>query len=51
MFDPPPTKRARVSISYIHKVEPDQSVVDQAVRAPEPHHTVFIDKKILPALE
>jgi len=51
MFDPPPTKRARVFISYTHKVEPDQSVVDQAVRALEPHHAVFIDKKILPAPE
>jgi len=45
MFDPPPTKRARFFISYTHKVEPDQSVVDQVVRAPEPHHAVFIDKK------
>src|SRR4030095_12471111 len=51
MFDPLSTKLARVFISYIHKVEPDQSVVDQVVRALEPHHTVFIDKKILPGLE
>jgi hypothetical protein len=51
MFDRPPIKQARVFISYIHKVEPDQSVVDQVVRALEPHHTVFIDIKILPALE
>jgi hypothetical protein len=51
MFDLPPIKQARVFISYRHKVEPDQSVVDQVVRALEPHHTVFIDKKILPALE
>jgi hypothetical protein len=51
MFDPSPTKRARVFISYIHKVAPDQSVVDQVVRALEPHHAVFIDNKILPALE
>jgi hypothetical protein len=51
MFDPSPTERARVFISYKHQIEPDQSVVDQVVLAPEPHHTVFIDKKILPALE
>src|SRR5262245_35362890 len=51
MFDPLPAERARVFISYKHKVEPDQSVVDQVVRALEPHHTVFIDKKILPGLE
>jgi hypothetical protein len=51
MFDPPPAERVRVFISYKHKVEPDQSVVDQVVRALEPHHTVFIDKKILPGLE
>jgi hypothetical protein len=51
MFDPPSTKLARVFISYIHKVEPDQSVVDRVVRALEPHHNVFIDKKILRALE
>src|SRR5262245_44500586 len=43
--------RSHVFISYKHKVEPDQSVVDQVVRALEPHHTVFIDKKILPGLE
>jgi TIR domain len=46
MPDPP-----RVFISYKHKVEPDQSVVDQVVEALEPHHTVFIDKKTLPGLE
>src|SRR6266545_4323525 len=51
MFDPLPAERARVFISYKHKVEPDQSVVDHVVRALEPHHTVFIDKKILPGLE
>jgi hypothetical protein len=51
MFDSPPTERARVFISYKHKVEPDQSVVDQVVRALEPHHAIFIDKKILRALE
>jgi len=51
MFDPPPAVRARIFISYKHKVEPDQSVVDQVVRALEPHHAMFIDKKILPALE
>jgi hypothetical protein len=47
MPDPP----ARVFISYKHKVEPDQSVVDQVVEALEPHHAVFIDKKTLPGLE
>jgi hypothetical protein len=46
MPDPP-----RVFISYKHKIEPDQSVVNQAVEALEPHHTIFIDKKILPGLE
>ena len=51
MLDPLPTGRERVFISYKHKVEPDQSVVDQAVRALKPHHTAFINKKILPALE
>jgi hypothetical protein len=51
MFDSPPAERARVLISYKHQVGPDQSVVDQVVRALEPHHPVFIDKKILPALE
>ena len=51
MFDSPPTARARVFISYMHKFEPYQSVVDLIVRALEPHHTVFIDKKILRALE
>jgi hypothetical protein len=38
----------RVFISYRHDVEPDQSVVDQVVRALEPHHTIFIDKKSYP---
>jgi hypothetical protein len=51
MFDPSPTERGRVFISYKNKVEPDQSVVYQVVRALELHHTVFIDKKIMPALE
>src|SRR5262245_27967675 len=51
MFGSPSAMRARVFISYKHKVEPDQSVVDQVVRALEPHHTVFIDKIILPGLE
>src|SRR5262245_32729130 len=51
MFDPLPAERARVFISYKHKVEPDQSVVDQVVRALEPNHTIFIDKKILPGME
>jgi len=51
MFDPSSTKLARVFIGYIRKVETDQSVVDLVVRALEPHHTVFIDKKILRALE
>jgi hypothetical protein len=51
MFDSPPTERAHVFISYKHQVGPDQSVVDQVVRALEPHHAVFIDEKILPALE
>jgi hypothetical protein len=51
MFDPLPTEQARVFISYKHKVEPDLSVADPVVRALEPHHPLFIDKKILPALE
>ncbi len=51
MFNSLPTGRERVFISYKHKVEPDQSIVDQVVLAHKPHHTVFIDKKILPALE
>jgi hypothetical protein len=51
MFDPLPTERARVLNSYKHKVEPDQSIADQVVPALKPHHTVFINKKILPALE
>ena len=51
MFDPPTTKRAGVFISYRHKVEPDQSVVDQIVRALEPHHNVFTDKKTLAGVE
>jgi hypothetical protein len=48
MFDHSPVERARAFIPYKHKVEPDQSVVDQVVRALEPHHAVFIKKKILP---
>jgi hypothetical protein len=51
MFAPPSAKRARIFISYKHKVEPDQSVVDRVVQTLEPHHTIFIDKKILPGLE
>jgi hypothetical protein len=51
MFDHSPVERARDFISYEHKVEPDQSVVYQVLRAHEPHHPLFIDKKILPALE
>jgi len=51
MFDHSPAERARVFISYKHQVGPDQSVADQVVRALELHHTAFIDKKILPALE
>jgi hypothetical protein len=51
MFDPTTTKRARRFISYKHKVEPDQSVVDQVVRALEPHHNIFIDEKILASAE
>jgi hypothetical protein len=51
MFDPLPTERTRVFTIYKYKVEPDQSVADQAVLALKPHHTVFTDKKILPALE
>jgi hypothetical protein len=51
MFDPSPTERARVFISYKHQVGPDRSVVDQVALSLGPHHTVFIDKKILPALE
>ena len=46
MLDSPSAKRARIFISYKHKVEPDQSVVDQVVQTLEPHHTIFIDKKI-----
>lgn len=46
---PPP---ARIFISYKHKVEPDQTVVNQVVAALEQqHHTIFIDKKILPGTE
>jgi hypothetical protein len=51
MLDSLPTEQARVFIGYKHKVEPDQSVADQVVRALEPHHPLFIDNKILPALE
>jgi hypothetical protein len=51
MIDPSPTERARVFISYKCQIEPDQSVVDRAAGALEPHYPVFIDKKILPALE
>jgi hypothetical protein len=51
MSDSLPTEQARVFIGYKHKVEPDPSVADQVALALEPHHTVFIDKKILPALE
>ncbi|HKQ89976.1 MAG TPA: hypothetical protein VJZ77_04780 [Blastocatellia bacterium] len=51
MFDSLPTEQARVFIGYKPIVEPDQLVADQVVLALEPHHTVFIDKKILPALE
>jgi hypothetical protein len=51
MLDSLPTEQACVFIGYKHKVDPDQSVADQVVLALEPHHTVFIDKKILPALE
>ena len=51
MLDSLPTEQARVFIGYKHKVEPDQSVADQVVLALKPHYTVFIDKKILPALE
>jgi hypothetical protein len=51
MLDSLPTEQARVFIGYKHKVEPDQLVADQVVLALEPHHPLFIDKKILPALE
>jgi hypothetical protein len=51
MFDPTTTKRAHLFISYKHKVEPDQSVVDQVVRALESHHTVVTDEKILAGAE
>ena len=51
MVDPSPTEWARVFISYKHKVEPDQPVADQVVLALESHHPLFIDKKILRALE
>ncbi len=51
MIDLPSTKR-KIFISYKHKVEPDQSVVDRVVGALEQQqHTVFIDKKTLPGLE
>jgi hypothetical protein len=43
--------QARIFICYKHKVEPDQTVVDQIVQALESQHTIFIDKKILPSLE
>jgi hypothetical protein len=51
MLDSLSTEQARVFIGYKHKAEPDRSVADQVVLALEPHHTVFIDRKILPALE
>ena len=51
MVDPSPITAERVFISYKHKVEPDQSVADQVILALEPHHPLFIDKKILRALE
>lgn len=42
----------KIFISYKHKVEPDQSVVDRVVGALElQRHTVFIDKKIMPGDE
>ncbi|MGH9835223.1 MAG: AAA-like domain-containing protein [Blastocatellia bacterium] len=51
MIDLPSAKR-KIFISYKHKVEPDQSVVDRVVGALEQlRHTVFIDKKTLPGLE
>ena len=48
MLDHSPVERARVFISYKHKVEPDRSVVDQVVRALEPHLAVYVENKILP---
>jgi hypothetical protein len=51
MFDSLLTGRERAFISYRHKVESDQSIVDQVVVALEPHHTAFIGKKIPPAVE
>ncbi|HEU0176151.1 MAG TPA: TIR domain-containing protein [Blastocatellia bacterium] len=51
MFAPPSADRARIFISYKYKVEPDQSVFDQVVRALEQHHAVFIDNNFLPCLE
>src|SRR5262245_61209765 len=51
MFGSTSAKQARGFFSYKHKVEPDQSVVDQVVLALEPRHAVFIDKKNLPGLE
>jgi len=51
MFDPTSAKWARVFIRRKHKVRPDQSVIDQVALALEPHHTVLIDKKTLPAPE
>jgi hypothetical protein len=47
MLDPPSAERARVFISYKHNIEPVQSAVDQVVLALEPHHAIFIDKKIM----
>jgi hypothetical protein len=51
MSDSSSAKQARIFISYKHKAEPDQTVVDYVILALEPHHTIFIDKKILPSLE
>lgn len=52
MFDSSPAKKhARIFISYKHKVEPDQTIVDRVVEELEPQHIIFIDRKILPSLE
>jgi AAA-like domain/TIR domain len=51
MSDSSSAEQASIFISYKHKAEPDQTVVDHVILALEPHHTIFIDKKILPSLE
>ncbi len=47
-----PSTQRKIFISYKHKVEPDQSVVDRVVDALElQRHIVFIDKRIMPGDE